>query len=170
MRQNYEANLLIYYHITNHTSLSTFLRSQKEHEELRQYTTHFKIEPFLKVIPNPVEYFSDPNRQLPLSAQQNNEDSLEKDKDYAFNVLCNIYRFHRKKDIGRLLRIYNYDLIKTTNRLDRLPKAFKNQRELINIEDKVTKNVSLLQEVIRLNINKVSFEWQIYFAVGLFNA
>lgn len=100
------------------------------------------------MIPNPVEYFSDPNRQLPLSPQQNNEESLESDKDYALDVLCNLYRFHRKKDISRLLRMYNYNLIKTTNRLDRLPKAFKNPREPIRIEkDKVTKSLSLLQEV-----------------------
>lgn len=128
------------------TTITFTSRSQKEDEEASQYTTNFKIEHYLKLIPNPIEHFSDPNRKLVLSSQSSNEESLQNDRDYALTVLCNIYRFHRKKDISRLLRIYNYDLIKTTNRLDRLPKAFKNQREIIN-EEKVTKNISLLQEV-----------------------
>lgn len=101
----------------------------------------------MKIIPNPVQYFSDPNRKSLLSSQENNE-FLNSNREYAFIVLCNLYRFHRKKDIQRLLHIYDYDLIKTTNRLDRLPKAFKTQREIM-CHEKVTKNVSLLQEVKR---------------------
>lgn len=122
------------------------LRFQKEEEELSQYTTNFEIKRYLKVICNPVEFFSDPNRKPVLSSNGNADENLETDREYASNVLCNTYRFHRKKDINRLLRIYDYDLIRTTNRLDRLPKAFKTQRNFVPNE-RSTKNLKLLQEV-----------------------
>lgn len=126
---------------------NSYFRSQKENQERNQYTTHFNVEHYLKIIPNPVEYFSNPNRIPILSSREtHHQENFESDRDYVSTFLCNLYRFHRKKDIEKLLRIYDYDLIKTTARLDRLPKAFKTGRELLsNIE--TPKNVILLQEV-----------------------
>lgn len=123
------------------------------------------MEHYLKIIPNPVQLYSDPNRKSLLSSQENDE-SLDSNRDYAFIVLCNLYRFHRKKDIQRLLHTYDYDLIKTTNRLDRLPKAFKTQREIV-CHKSVTKNIALLQEV---NKTKYSYEVSyVFFFLFLFS-
>lgn len=115
-----------------------------------------------------MEYFSNPDRQLSLSPQESNKETLESDKEYACTTLFNIYRFHRRKDISRLLRIYNYDLVKTSDRLDRLPRAFKNPREMISMENKTTKNISLLQEVRKCSFFLRKLLKILYLLVGLF--
>lgn len=125
-----------------------FYRNKKETDEITQYTTKFNIASFLKLIPKPIDFFSDPNRKPLLQSTANEEDNeqVTSDREYAFNVLCNLYLYHRVKTIKLILHSYNYDLIKTTDRLDRLPRALRNPRRTAKCET-VCKNIPLLQEV-----------------------
>lgn len=123
-----------------------YSRVQKEVQEIRQYTDRFNLKNYLQIIPNPIDYFSDPNRKSVLMSDDAEVDEvLASDRAYALNFLCNHYRFHRIKDITKLYRLNNYDLLKIASRLDRLPKHFKTQRR-IEVTDEECKNIALLQE------------------------
>lgn len=130
-----------------------FYRTQKEEEELNQYTTNFKMKQYLQIIPNPVEYFSNSNRKHALVSNDKNSETVETDREYALKVLCNLYPFHRVKDIKKLYENYTYDSVKTSDRLDRLPKAFRNPRKTIFIE-KRSKSICLLQELAYIQYKK----------------
>lgn len=95
-----------------------------------------------------MEYFSDPNRKHSLmpSDTEENDETLSLDKEYALEFLCNHYRFHRIKDITKVYHSYKFDLIKTANRIEKLPKTFKKPRNLKE-SNKECKNKALLQEV-----------------------
>lgn len=48
----------------NYPTMKEYLRKQQLSAQQKQYTTEFKVSKFLEVIPDPVTYFEDPQRQV----------------------------------------------------------------------------------------------------------
>lgn len=96
-----------------------------------------------------MEYFTNPNRP---KAVDSNCASFEDDKSYALNFLYNFYSTLRKRDIDKVFKSVDYDLVLTCDKLDCFPRAFQMPRNLLEKLD--TKNLTLVQEVIKSLFSK----------------
>uniref|UniRef100_V5GJN0 E3 ubiquitin-protein ligase n=1 Tax=Anoplophora glabripennis TaxID=217634 RepID=V5GJN0_ANOGL len=131
----------------DYPTMKEYLQHKKEQEELAFYK-QFDIDKFLEAIPNPVDWFNDPNRSVSLD-----EEADESDVQYARTFLYNNYSFIRKKYIDLLFDWKNRNLAEICDRLDRMSKSMRRPRPQEKNVD--SSNLALLQEIAFLKNQKM---------------
>lgn len=102
----------------------------------KQYTTEFDVTKFLELIPNPEQYFNDPNRTVSF---KNHSDST-----YALNFLKNHYSHLHVREIHQVFSAQQ-SILKAANMLDCFKRQMRAKRKLYPLTS--CQNIPLLQEV-----------------------
>ncbi|KAI4471115.1 ubiquitin conjugating enzyme 7 interacting protein-related [Holotrichia oblita] len=136
----------------NYPTRKEYLRKQQLSAQVNQYTTEFKIEKFLELIPDPDTYFNDPNKKSSL---------LEGDKidvfssHYAKGYLKNHYPMISVKTIHTIMDKHKDRLIATVKELDQLVASksglMKTKRKPLPLDNSTLQNIPLLQEIAYLD-------------------
>ncbi|XP_044269959.1 E3 ubiquitin-protein ligase RNF216-like [Tribolium madens] len=126
----------------DYPTLQDYLRKQEKLEDISVYTEKFTVANYLKIIPNPVEFFTDPEREAILA----DSGSSKSDEEFALNFLYNQFPYLRQNQIQKIFNNYGKHLIKTCNKLTILPRDFRKPRKYIEQNNECF-NVKLLQEI-----------------------
>lgn len=102
----------------------------------KQYTTEFDVTKFLELIPNPEQYFNDPNRTVSIKHHI--------DYNYALNFLKNHYSHLHAREIQQVF-IAQQSILKSAEILDCFKRQLRAKRKLYPLTS--CQNIPLLQEV-----------------------
>ncbi|KAL7303319.1 hypothetical protein TKK_0004509 [Trichogramma kaykai] len=108
-----------------------YLAKIKITEQQKQYTTDFKVEKFLEVIPDPISYFENPSRKC-------THDPIGKE------FLKHIFNKNKVHTISRVYSSSNYNMSITAASLSELGPDMRSKRAS---SDMPTENIPLLQEM-----------------------
>ncbi|XP_043481909.1 uncharacterized protein LOC122510997 [Leptopilina heterotoma] len=108
-----------------------YLEKIKINQQIKDYTTNFKIEKFLQIFPNPVEHFENPARNCTY-------------KPIANEFLKEIFRKHKVATISQIYRRRNHHLSLAANDLRSLCADMKGKRSNYEMP---TQDIPLLQEM-----------------------
>ncbi|KAL3284084.1 hypothetical protein HHI36_018252, partial [Cryptolaemus montrouzieri] len=111
--------------------------NQQLSAQMRQYTTEFTVENFVKIVPDPLATFEDPKRNIVLDKE-----------DLYYIVLFFKNKFNKiyAKTIQYELMKYNHQPYKSFKALKGMPAALKNARVKVPLPSFVCKKIPLLQE------------------------
>lgn len=128
-------------------TMKEYLRKQQLSAQQKQYTTEFKVSKFLEVIPDPVTYFEDPQRQVQIP---------EGDMHFVYTFLRNEFcslPINTIKTVtvtqgGGLLKIYRTLKNSVQNKSVQL---LRTKRKRVPLPENC-QNIPLLQEVSVLKL------------------
>ncbi|XP_044269764.1 E3 ubiquitin-protein ligase RNF216-like isoform X1 [Tribolium madens] len=133
----------------NYPKLKDYERKQQLSSQQKQYTSDFNVKNFVKIIPNPEEFFNEKSRTLKLDPS---------DTEYVLVFLRNTFN---KMPIRTIQRIFhanstdnNCNLAKTFNQLEEMQNSetetMKSVRKPTRMDTNIT-NIPLLQEIAYLS-------------------
>ncbi|XP_001812033.3 uncharacterized protein LOC100142249 isoform X1 [Tribolium castaneum] len=132
----------------DYPKLKDYQRKQQISAQQKQYTTEFDVKNFVKVIPNPEDFFTEKSRVLKLDPMESH---------YALVFLKNTFTKLPVRSIQHVFQANstknNSNLLKTFNQLEQMQKfgidVMRSVRKAVPMPNNIT-NIPLLQEIAYL--------------------
>ncbi|KAF2904452.1 hypothetical protein ILUMI_01733, partial [Ignelater luminosus] len=122
-------------------TMKDYLRKQQISAQQKQYTTDFKVENFLDVIPDPIAYFEDPKRKGAIIVDS---ESVH----YAICFLQNQFSRVSLRIIRRIVKKHKHNCLAAYKELQKVnPKTYRKSKRGTRTMPEVIQNIPLLQEI-----------------------
>lgn len=110
-----------------------------------KYLSQFSLVLFLLEYPDPITSFNDSSRKHALSNFE--EEKNDTEQKFALTCLYNQFPYIKEHTIKKMFHICKRDIIKSYNRLMKLPRELRTERCTIALPDISINNTMLLHEV-----------------------